>query len=784
MPLQARGIMKFFNKISESVLFRLVPCLFALGLGSAAFGQTNVTISGTDSGRAFDGVGAVSGGGATSCLLKDYPEPYRSQILDYLFKPKFGASMNTLFFQIGGDDNATQGSEPSHMHTRTDTNFQRGYEWWLIHEAKQRNPALTIDGVAWGCPGWVGNNTFWSADMQHYYCTFIKGLKSHYGYNLDAIGCRNEFGTNYTWAEGMKDSLIADGLSPNTQLHGFDQSDNTKWDFCNDFASTPALAAALDVVTAHTTNNPSDPIPASALNCGKKIWDTEEHAYYAGWTCASAVAHDINENYIANKRITKTVFWYLIEAYYAIEGFTNQTVGISDQPWSGHYEIDPGLWGYAHDGQFADVGWQFLDNACGTLPSGGTYVTLKSPGDTAFSTIIETNGASASQTLTFTITGGLPTNKTLCVWMSNASAQFVQQASITPANGSFSVTVAANSIYSISTTTGQQKGSYPTPPASADFPFPYYENYDHYTTTYATDARPWGYLPYYDCDIDGVFEIAERPDGTGKCLRQVLSVAANSWITTGLWAPYTIIGNSAWTNYQVSADIYFDDGGWAGVMGRVNYVGDGYGPWPKGYYLALYATGAWALYAATGNTGMGSELASGTVTLTAGQWTNVMLQMNGTTITGKINNTQVCSVTSTSYSTGMAGLCSGLSGTANNTAMYDNLIINTVNGATPPVTVFPQDTSPPYAFLGPTGVTQKAAPASSITASSAMTFKIVGMQFSVPKEVAGKRVAYSVYDLKGTLLQKGITQDGALVNLKKDLSGINQVRLIKLKPAQ
>jgi len=167
-----------------------------------------------------------------------------------------------------------------------------------------------------------------------------------------------------------------------------------------------------------------------------------------------------------------------------------------------------------------------------------------------------------------------------------------------------------------------------------------------------------------------------------------------------------------------------------------------------------------------------------------------MLQMNGSTIVGKINNTQVCSVTNTSYSTGMVGLCSGLTGTAgqpNNTAMYDNLIINTVNGATPPVTVFPQDTAPPYAFLlpgGVSGVIPKAAPASSIPSSSATTFKTFGAQFSVPKEFAGKRVTYSVYDLKGTLLQKGITQGGASINLKRDLSGINQVRFIKLQSAQ
>ena len=35
-------------------------------------------------GQTFDGLGAISGGGATSKLLVSYAEPYRSQILDYV----------------------------------------------------------------------------------------------------------------------------------------------------------------------------------------------------------------------------------------------------------------------------------------------------------------------------------------------------------------------------------------------------------------------------------------------------------------------------------------------------------------------------------------------------------------------------------------------------------------------------------------------------------------------------------------------------------------------------
>ena len=78
-------------------------------------------------GRTFDGIGGLSGGGATSRLLVNYQEPYRSQILDFLFKPQFGASLHILKVEIGGDAQSTEGTEHSHMHTEKDENYTRGY---------------------------------------------------------------------------------------------------------------------------------------------------------------------------------------------------------------------------------------------------------------------------------------------------------------------------------------------------------------------------------------------------------------------------------------------------------------------------------------------------------------------------------------------------------------------------------------------------------------------------------------------------------------------------------
>jgi galactosylceramidase len=622
-------------------------------------------------------------------MLMSYPEPQRSQILDMLFKPNFGAAMTTLYSEVGGDCNSTESTEPSHMHSSTDQNYRRGWEWWIIDEAKKRNPSITLDAVAWGAPGWVGNGTFWSQGMCDYYVKWIQGLKSTYGYDLDAIGCRNEAGVSISFVKMFKATLLSNGLT-NVKLQAFDNWGAGKWDFVAQFSTDPALAAAVDVISAHTTwNSPWSetqiPMPDYVKNCGKPLWDSEEHFNgQTGYNQATAVVNACNANYIS-MGITKTVFWHLISAFYPFEGWYGYSVGTASTPWSGNYEMYPALWGFAHYNQFVKLGWQYVDGGCGNFGSDnsiGTYVTLKSPANTDFSIIIETKGATTNNTVTFNIGGGLPNAKTLCVWRSNPTAQFVRQSDITPVNGSFTITIETNSIYSISTTTGQQKGSYSIP-AATTFPLPYYETYDHYT-----NSEQWGYLPYYNVDVEGVFEIADRPDGTGKCLRQVVPQLPNSWGST--WAPETMLGDVNWTNYEVSADVYFDNGGWAGVIGRMSGLN---GNICQCYYLRLNPAGAWALYATT-SSGLGTSLASGSVTLT-GQWHNLKLRFSGTTITGFVEGNQVCNITSTAYSHGMVGFITGDLSTYN-TAMFDNLLVNTVGGAVPQPTVFAQDATPPY----------------------------------------------------------------------------------------
>ena len=679
---------------SQSALNTLLCAAVAawcLGASANASAQT-VTIDGTGSGRTYDGIGAVSGGGGTSPLLRDYVEPQRTQILDFLFKPNYGANMQELYIEIPGDGNSTQGSELSHMHTKTDENYDRGYEWWLMEEAKKRNPLIKLDATAWSAPAWVGNGNFWSQDTADYLSKWILGAKSAHGVDIDYVGCRNEKGDNTSWLKTIFRPTLDKNSLTNVGIHAFDNWGATSWNWATGMNTDATLKAAVYAIGSHTTasygSTNGTPPPANVIAIGKPIWDTEEHVYEHGFQCALDIVSAFNFNYV-NSKITKTIYWYLITAFYSNEPFYDVTVGVASTPWSGAYTINPALWGYAHVGQFTKVGWKYLDAASGNFSGGGNYVTMVAPSGGDYSVIAQTSGAKAAQNITFNVTGGLSTGA-VSVWRSNSTTQFAQLASVTPVNGSFTVTLDANSIYSISTTTGQQKGT-ATPPAAASFPLPYYETYDHYA-----DFTSVGYRPYYHDDIAGGFELFKRTDGAGNCLRQVVSQPAQSWAPET--NPYTIVGDTGWTDYEVSADVSIEtSAGWASLLGRIGSTGTGYGTNPNAYFMTLSPTGAYNFYASSTGSGAGTALATGQATLAAGTWHNMKLVFQGSSIKGLVDGTQVFAITNTKYSKGNVGLGTA----AKTTALFDNLIVTAVNAAKPAPTVFPQDgQSPPDGGVG------------------------------------------------------------------------------------
>ena len=139
---------------SATLLLVLGLAVLLLPAPAAAVSTVSIHTSGAAVGPEFDGLGGLSAGAGTR-LLVDYPETERGWVLDYLFSPSFGASLQVLKIEIGGTGDSTIGTEDSHERTRGDVNMTRGYELWFAQQALLRNPDIVLYGLAWTFPQWV-----------------------------------------------------------------------------------------------------------------------------------------------------------------------------------------------------------------------------------------------------------------------------------------------------------------------------------------------------------------------------------------------------------------------------------------------------------------------------------------------------------------------------------------------------------------------------------------------------------------------------------------------------
>lgn len=635
--------------------------------------STSLSLNGASSGRHLDGIGAISGGGGNSRLLIDYPDPYRSQILDYLFKPDYGANLQILKVEVGGDTNSTDGSESSFMHTARDQNFTRGYEWWLMQEAKTRNPAIKLYALAWGAPGWIGTtgapvydaaHPFWSQDMVNYYVAWIKGAQSHYNLTIDYIGGWNEKGFNKAFYEALKSALRSNNLP--TRIVA---ADSLGWKVADAMVSDATFKNAVDIVGVHypcgyLSQETSCVSSTNAVGLGKPLWASENGSQDLN-NGRLALARALNRCYIDGK-MTANINWPLVAALSPNLPFKSDGLVVANQPWSGHYSVGEQLWVTAHTTQFTQSGWQYLDSACGYLggsKSNGSYVALKSSNGKDYSVIIETVDATASQTISLRVSGGLSTG-TVHVWRSNLtsstpSSYLVAQASLTPSGGAYSLTLQPGSLYTLTTTTGQGKGTASGPPSAA-LALPYADGFESYAL--AQQAR-------YFSDQNGAFEIAAAGGGrSGQVLRQMAPVAPINWETSS--DPYTLFGDVSWTDYTVSSDVLLEQSGYVEIMGRVNTIAR-----PpshlNAYLLRVTNGGAWSVLKSS-TSGTLTTLKSGNVAaLGTNTWHRLSLGFQGSTITVQVNAATVATLTDSSYTTGQVAL--GVSGWQN--AQFDNFSI-------------------------------------------------------------------------------------------------------------
>ncbi|MGE5286188.1 MAG: family 16 glycoside hydrolase [Micromonosporaceae bacterium] len=635
---------------------------------------TAITIDGTKGGRTLDGVGAISGGGGNSVQLISYAEPQRSDILDFLFLPGAGAALQILKVEIGGDAFSSCGAEPSHMHSRGVVNPGGGYEWWLMREAKARNPAIRLYGLAWAAPGWIGGGDFWCQEMIEYLVSWLDFASGH-GLTIDYLGGWNEQGYDCAWFKSLRKSLDASGHT-STKIVASDKDPydwavdgryrpDVPWAIADDMKSDPDLAAAIAVLGAHDVcSYPTTGIQcwstATAVASGKPLWHSEVGAMPGA--DGSPMIRSVIRGYI-DAKMTGHIQWPLITTQPPGLYYLDRGLIWAAQPRSGYYIPKAMLGAIAAVTQFTKPGWVHIDSACGYLGgnrANGSYMALRAPDAKAWSLMVETTTATAQQNITVTIKGGLP-GGTVHVWRTSPKSAspadwLLRRSDITlDANGSFTFGCLIGYVYSFTSTTGQGIIT-PSIPASQPFQLPYSDGW-----TRAASAA--GTMPPYLAPQDGSFEFVPAADGSGSyVVGQTTPMKPIFWHPRDQAAtrfPYAVMGTGGMaSNYKVSASVCFTGSGQSGgVIARFSSQGNQIFNF-RGYILDFGSAGGWWLTKNSMSVG-NTVLAHGTITAPGpGKWTSLAIAVHGTTITAWVNGQQVATVTDNdpNYATGIPAI--------------------------------------------------------------------------------------------------------------------------------
>jgi galactosylceramidase len=577
-------------------------------------------------GRRFDGIGAISGGGCTTRLLADYSNEWYSQVMDYLFLPGFGASLQILKVEIGGDVQSGDGTEPSHMHSADDESYERGYEWRVMVEAKRRNPNITLYGLSWGFPGWLGEGTKlpWTNSTVTYIMKWIFGAKKYYNLDIDYIGIWNERSWDKGYTLALKAAITAAGLK--TKIVGHD----LEWDVCDALSRDSEWAAAVDIIGAHY---PATRIGANCPALNKIQWASEDMS--VDWAAgASCWARALNQNYV-RANLTATIAWELVNSFYDKLEFAGTGMLRAVEPWSGHYEIGQVLWTAAHWGQFTKAGWFFLQHGMGVglLDNGGSYVALTDPAGQQLTIIVETmkhDGSqcawsnsptynTTNQTATFQLDGSFTHITQLFVFFSDLNTHDVDQSFIYKGivalnNGTFTLDLPVGVVYTVSTINGT-KSAYEAPP-SMPFSLPYQDDFDRYATF--SEAA-------YFADQSGSWEIVDTPSMRGKVMTQMVTEIPISWCGEAPY-PYSALGDSNWQQpLNISVDVMIESGGTAFVaigISRGSCLAAHVGSPAIVFSVNTTNNGQWQL---TASTALTNPLSHGNVSIMSGIWYTMTL---------------------------------------------------------------------------------------------------------------------------------------------------------------
>ena len=624
-------------------------------------GRTTITINGTRHGRVFNGVGAISGGGANARLLIDYPPKQRTQILNYLFGLG-GADLQMLKLEIGDDTAPSDGSEPSIESTQGQIDCNSGNEWWLAEQPVARDPDIQLMGLQWGAPGWIGN-MFGQNDI-NYVIDWLNCAKTHH-LTISYVGGWDEHALSIGWYENMRQALNANGYG-NVKLMAADSFPGQSYDWQRTFqvaadaAKNPRFKAALGVIAVHDTcGGPTRGYQcestATAKNLGLPLWESELGTLH-GNTSAASMARTINNGY-NQADMTGFIEWPLASAFPPGLLYEGRGMVVANEPQSGFYYVNRITWAIAQTTQFVQPGWRHVGGADGNLGATGSYDAYVAPNGRDWSLVTENTGHMGgekltAQTITVHLTGGLKA-RSVSVWSTNLnsakpSTWFVRDKYVHPSHGTFSYTIPPGFAVSFTSTTGQSHLQYPAPPASAPMRLPYTAAPDLSNEANYLGTQEGAFL--YEACQGGV---------SGQCIEQMAGANPIWWQkpSSGTPLPYAITGSTTWSTYTVSSSVLLPAAtSSASLIGRysdqVYDLPDEF----DGYVFRITGSGAWQLLRSNAGPKQ-NVLKSGTVSgIVPGTWLSISLKLNGTAVSATVNGTPVASVKDSTYKTGLAGI--------------------------------------------------------------------------------------------------------------------------------
>jgi hypothetical protein len=624
--------------------------------------QRSITIDGARPGRAYQGTGAISGGGGNSRLLVDYPPTQRQQILDYLFKPGYGAALQMMKIEIGGDAYATDGAEPSMEHAKGQINCNAGYEFWLAEQATKLNPNLQLYALQWNAPHWIGgaSGQNWSMADIDYIMDWMNCAKKN-GLQIKYLGGWNEKQPHgitpqiVNWFVKLRARLDADGYN-STQLVAMDSFAHLRSSDVSTFlAGHPDFRKAVSVLGYHNLcKYPATGkiclVPKAAIRSGKPIWESEIGALRQG-TGVGAMARSLTNAFI---QVDATGFfeWPLVSSEPAYLPEEDRGLMFAPAAYNGTYKVTLMTWVLAQTTQFTEPGWRHVNGANGVLGGNwGSYNAYESPDRSKWSLVVQTTQAAGPQRITVHLKN-LP-KTAVHVFATNlrsgkSSDWFIKHRDVSVAGGKFSYVLRSGFIYSFSNASGHGKGKALGPKAK---PMPL-------TYTATPDAVR---MPKQMAPIDGSFEY---PAGDDTTFEQTTVNRPTFWQNpVASRFPYAVVGGLNWRNYTVSSNIIFTDANQsAGLITRFTHPkANGVAQQFGGYQFTI-STKKKRWYLLRDNLrNPPSPLLSGPLKQIPALNTpvKVSLTANGHKLTGSINGVKVFTKSDKTYNVGDAGVFTG-----------------------------------------------------------------------------------------------------------------------------